>query len=54
MELAEQPGGDCLFTGCVPSKSLSASAQLAHDARFRTKEVSVRRAGNLLGIVAGA
>jgi pyruvate/2-oxoglutarate dehydrogenase complex dihydrolipoamide dehydrogenase (E3) component len=33
VERAEQPGGDCLFTGCVPSKSLIASAQLAHDMR---------------------
>jgi hypothetical protein len=33
VEQAEQPGGDCLFTGCVPSKSLIASAQLAHDMR---------------------
>jgi pyruvate/2-oxoglutarate dehydrogenase complex dihydrolipoamide dehydrogenase (E3) component len=33
VEQAEQPGGDCLFTGCVPSKSLIASARLAHDVR---------------------
>jgi pyruvate/2-oxoglutarate dehydrogenase complex dihydrolipoamide dehydrogenase (E3) component len=33
VEQAEQPGGDCLFTGCVPSKSLIASAQLARDMR---------------------
>lgn len=33
VEQAEQPGGDCLFTGCVPSKSLLASAQRAHDMR---------------------
>jgi pyruvate/2-oxoglutarate dehydrogenase complex dihydrolipoamide dehydrogenase (E3) component len=33
VEQAEQPGGDCLFTGCVPSKSLIASAQLAHEMR---------------------
>src|SRR5918997_3117597 len=33
VEKAEQPGGDCLFTGCVPSKSLIASAQRAHDMR---------------------
>jgi pyruvate/2-oxoglutarate dehydrogenase complex dihydrolipoamide dehydrogenase (E3) component len=33
VEQAEQPGGDCLFTGCVPSKSLIASAQRAHDIR---------------------
>ena len=33
VERAEQPGGDCLFTGCVPSKSLIASARLAHEMR---------------------
>lgn len=33
VEQAEQPGGDCLFTGCVPSKSLIASAKLAHSIR---------------------
>jgi pyruvate/2-oxoglutarate dehydrogenase complex dihydrolipoamide dehydrogenase (E3) component len=33
VEQAEQPGGDCLFTGCVPSKSLIASARLAHQMR---------------------
>ncbi len=29
----ERTGGDCLWTGCVPSKSLIAAAQLAHDMR---------------------
>ncbi len=33
IERAEQPGGDCLFTGCVPSKTLLASAKLAHQIR---------------------
>jgi pyruvate/2-oxoglutarate dehydrogenase complex dihydrolipoamide dehydrogenase (E3) component len=33
VEQAEQPGGDCLFTGCVPSKALIACAQRAHDMR---------------------
>jgi pyruvate/2-oxoglutarate dehydrogenase complex dihydrolipoamide dehydrogenase (E3) component len=33
VEQAEQPGGDCLFTGCVPSKTLIASARLAHEMR---------------------
>jgi pyruvate/2-oxoglutarate dehydrogenase complex dihydrolipoamide dehydrogenase (E3) component len=30
VEAAPQPGGDCLFSGCVPSKSLIAAAKLAH------------------------
>jgi pyruvate/2-oxoglutarate dehydrogenase complex dihydrolipoamide dehydrogenase (E3) component len=30
----ERPGGDCLWTGCVPSKALIAAADLAH--RIRT------------------
>ena len=29
----DRPGGDCLFTGCIPSKALIASARLAHDMR---------------------
>ncbi len=29
-----QPGGDCLWTGCVPSKSLLASGQAAASARY--------------------
>lgn len=29
----EAPGGDCLWTGCVPSKSLIAAADLAHRMR---------------------
>ncbi len=29
----ERPGGDCLWTGCVPSKSLIAAADLAHGVR---------------------
>jgi pyruvate/2-oxoglutarate dehydrogenase complex dihydrolipoamide dehydrogenase (E3) component len=33
IERAEQPGGDCLFAGCVPSKALLASAKLAHQVR---------------------
>jgi pyruvate/2-oxoglutarate dehydrogenase complex dihydrolipoamide dehydrogenase (E3) component len=32
----ERPGGDCLWTGCVPSKALIAAADLAH--RIRTAE----------------
>ena len=33
----ERLGGDCTWTGCVPSKTLIASAQRAHDARTSSK-----------------
>lgn len=33
IEASEQLGGDCLHTGCVPSKSLIAMARIAHQAR---------------------
>src|SRR5262245_44518233 len=33
VERPEQPGGDCLFWGCVPSKALLASARVAHQMR---------------------
>jgi pyruvate/2-oxoglutarate dehydrogenase complex dihydrolipoamide dehydrogenase (E3) component len=33
IERAEQPGGDCVFSGCVPSKTLLATAKLAHQIR---------------------
>ena len=38
------PGGDCLWTGCVPSKTLLASAQRAADARD-AERFGVRAAG---------
>jgi pyruvate/2-oxoglutarate dehydrogenase complex dihydrolipoamide dehydrogenase (E3) component len=36
-----RPGGDCLWTGCVPSKALLAAAHAAHDAR-RTSRFGIR------------
>jgi pyruvate/2-oxoglutarate dehydrogenase complex dihydrolipoamide dehydrogenase (E3) component len=39
----DRPGGDCLWTGCVPSKALLAAAAVAADAR----------AGGRLGVHAG-
>jgi pyruvate/2-oxoglutarate dehydrogenase complex dihydrolipoamide dehydrogenase (E3) component len=33
----ELPGGDCLFTGCIPSKSLLAAAGLAHAMRTASR-----------------
>lgn len=38
---ADRTGGDCLYTGCVPSKSLLASARIAHTIR-RAGEFGVR------------
>ena len=35
-ERRDETGGDCLWTGCVPSKSLLAAAELAH--RMRTAD----------------
>lgn len=33
----ERLGGDCLYTGCVPSKSLIHAAQIVHQARTATR-----------------
>lgn len=30
---SKRPGGDCLWTGCIPSKALLSAAKKAHDAR---------------------
>jgi len=40
----ERTGGDCLWTGCVPSKSLIAAAQLAHRMRH-AEHVGLTRYG---------
>lgn len=37
----DRPGGDCLWTGCVPSKALLAAARRAHDMR-RAARVGLR------------
>ncbi len=39
-----QMGGDCLNTGCVPSKALIASAKIAHHAR-RAEEFGIKISG---------
>ena len=33
VDTAERPGGECLFRGCIPSKTLLYLAELMHDAR---------------------
>ena len=41
---AHRMGGDCLWTGCVPSKSLIAVAAAAHDARAAAERFGVTAA----------
>jgi dihydrolipoamide dehydrogenase len=33
VDVAPKPGGECLFRGCIPSKTLLSLAELVHDAR---------------------
>jgi dihydrolipoamide dehydrogenase len=33
VDVAPKPGGECLFRGCIPSKTLLSLAELIHDAR---------------------
>ena len=33
VDMAERPGGECLFRGCIPSKTLLHLAEILHDAR---------------------
>ena len=33
VDVAPRPGGECLFRGCIPSKTLLSLAELIHDAR---------------------
>jgi dihydrolipoamide dehydrogenase len=40
VDLEERPGGECLFRGCIPSKTLLFLAELLHDAR-RSGEMGI-------------
>jgi pyruvate/2-oxoglutarate dehydrogenase complex dihydrolipoamide dehydrogenase (E3) component len=45
IEKEEQPGGDCLHYGCVPSKSLIYAAKKVHHARAAAKEFNFSMEG---------
>jgi dihydrolipoamide dehydrogenase len=42
---ADKIGGTCLHRGCIPTKAILESAQLAHDVRDRGRELGVLAAG---------
>lgn len=41
VDLEKRPGGECLFRGCIPSKTLLSLAELLHDAQ-QAKEKGIR------------
>jgi dihydrolipoamide dehydrogenase len=46
VDTADRPGGECLYRGCIPSKTLLYLADLIHDAgRFRNMGVSFDKPG---------
>ena len=45
----DRPGGDCLFTGCVPSKTLLKVARVAHEMRQAAEFGLTCRAGGRHG-----
>ncbi|WCK52954.1 FAD-dependent oxidoreductase [Aneurinibacillus sp. Ricciae_BoGa-3] len=47
IEKEEQPGGDCLHFGCIPSKALIESAKKVHDAKKTAKEFNLELHGEL-------
>ena len=40
VDLEKRPGGECLFRGCIPSKTLLFLAELLHDAQ-RSGEMGI-------------
>ncbi|WP_214483335.1 FAD-dependent oxidoreductase [Bacillus sp. SM2101] len=45
IEKEEQPGGDCLHYGCVPSKALIESAKIVHHAKTQTDQFGLQLQG---------